>query len=73
MSVVEQWSENVYFQSLCGMYEFVPSFPCNVSELVHFRKRIDKQVRGVIFKESIRANDDNDDGHHDTDIIVFSR
>jgi hypothetical protein len=39
-SVVEQWSENAYFQYLCGMHEFVPSFPCNSSELVHFRKRI---------------------------------
>ncbi len=39
-SVVEQWSENAYFQYFCGMHEFVPSFPCNSSELVHFRKRI---------------------------------
>ena len=36
-SVVEQWSENAYFQYFCGMHEFVPSFPCNSSELVHYR------------------------------------
>lgn len=36
-SVVEQWSENAYFQYFCGMFEFTPSFPCNASELVHFR------------------------------------
>lgn len=28
-SVVEQWSENAYFQYFCGMQEFTPSFPCN--------------------------------------------
>ena len=39
-SVVEQWGENAYFQYFCGMDEFVPSFPCNSSQLVHFRKRI---------------------------------
>lgn len=39
-SVVKQWSENAYFQYFCGMKEFTPSFPCNASELVHFRKRI---------------------------------
>ena len=39
-SVVEQWGENAYFQYFCGMQEFIPSFPCNSSELVHFRKRI---------------------------------
>lgn len=38
--VVEQWSENAYFQYFCGMQEFVPNFPCNASKLVHFRKRI---------------------------------
>lgn len=39
-SVVEQWSENAYFQYFCGMYEFTPSVPCNATDLVHFRKRI---------------------------------
>ena len=39
-SVVEQWSENAYYQYFCGMLEFTPSYPCNASELVHFRKRI---------------------------------
>ncbi|EGN04187.1 hypothetical protein HMPREF0127_02551, partial [Bacteroides sp. 1_1_30] len=39
-SVVEQWSENAYYQYFCGMLEFTPSYPCNASELVHFRKRV---------------------------------
>jgi IS5 family transposase len=69
-SVVEQWSENTYFQYFCGMHEFVPSYPCNSSELVHFRKRIGARGIELILAESIRVNDDsNDDEHHDTAFI----
>jgi transposase, IS5 family len=69
-SVVEQWSENAYFQYFCGMHEFVPSFPCNASELVHFRKRIGEKGIELILAESIRVNDDkSDDEHHDTAFI----
>ncbi len=69
-SVVEQWSENAYFQYFCGMHEFVPSFPCNASELVHFRKRIGEKGIELILAESIRVNDDkSDDEHHGTAFI----
>lgn len=69
-SVVEQWSENAYFQYFCGMQEFTPSFPCNASELVHFRKRIGEKGIELILAESIRVNDDhNDKSHHDTAFI----
>ena len=69
-SVVEQWSENAYFQYFCGMHEFVPSFPCDASELVHFRKRIGEKGIELILSESIRVNDDkSDDEHHDTAFI----
>lgn len=69
-SVVEQWSENAYFQYFCGMQEFTPSFPCNASELVHFRKRIGEKGIELILSESIRVNDDrNDKDHHDTAFI----
>lgn len=69
-SVVEQWSENAYFQYFCGMHEFVPSFPCNSSELVHFRKRIGEKWIELILSESIRVNDDkSDDEHHGTAFI----
>ena len=69
-SVVEQWSENAYFQYFCGMHEFVPSFPCNASELVHFRKRIGEKGIELILAESIRVNDDHSVGeHHDTAFI----
>ncbi len=69
-SVVEQWSENAYFQYFCGMHEFVPSFPCAASEFVHFRKRIGEKGMERILAESIRVNDDrSDDDHHDTAFI----
>ena len=69
-SVVEQWSENAYFQYFCGMREFTPSFPCDASELVHFRKRIGEAGIELILAESIRVNDDkNDKDHHDTAFI----
>lgn len=69
-SVVEQWSENAYFQYFCGIREFTPSFPCNASEPVHFRKRIGEKGIELIPAESIRVNDDkNDKDHHDTAFI----
>ena len=69
-SLVEQWSENAYYQYFCGMQEFTPSAPCASSELVHFRKRIGEKGIELIFQESIRVNNDDDDGrHHDTAFI----
>lgn len=32
-SVVEQYSENVYYQYLCGQSEFIAKVPCEASEL----------------------------------------
>lgn len=69
-SVVEQWSENAYYQYFCGMLEFTPSYPCNASELVHFRKRIRESGMELILAESIRVNRKEDDrDHHDTAFI----
>ena len=69
-SVVEQWSENAYFQYFCGMHEFTPSYPCNASEPVHFRKRIGESGIELILAESIRVNDDKgEDEHHHTAFI----
>jgi len=55
-SVVEQWSENIYYQFFCGKEQFVPTVPCEASELTHFRKRIGQQGTELILKESIRIN-----------------
>ena len=56
-SLVEQWSENAYYQYFCGMQEFTPSAPCASLEPVHFRKRIGEEGIELIFKESIRVNE----------------
>lgn len=62
-NVVEQWSENNYYQYFCGETSFVASVPCEASELVHFRHRIGEAGIELILKESIRINgeDSNDD------------
>ena len=45
------------------MFEFTPSFPCNASELVHFRKRIGEKSMELILSESIRVNKEDRDHH----------
>ena len=55
-SVVDQWSENAYYQYFSGEKLFNPKAPCEASELVHFRKRIGEEGIELIFKESIRVN-----------------
>lgn len=73
-SVVEQWSENVYYQYFCGLEEFVSIAPCASSELVHFRKRIGESGMELIFQESIRVNgDDSDEPHVNVDTTVQSK
>ena len=52
-SVVEQWSENNYYQYFCGETSFVSGAPCEASELVHFRHRIAEEGIELILKESI--------------------
>lgn len=55
-SVVEQWSENCYYQYFSGEKIFACGAPCEASELVHFRNRIGTEGIELIFKESIRIN-----------------
>ena len=62
-SVVEQWSENNYYQYFCGETSFVCGVPCEASELVHFRRRIGEKGIELILQESIRVN--GKDGHDD--------
>ena len=70
-SIVEQWSENLYYQYFCGLREFIAIVPCEASELVHFRKRIGESGIELIFKESIRINgNDSHDPHVSADTTV---
>jgi IS5 family transposase len=70
-SVVEQWSENNYYQYFCDNQEFTPIEPCASSEPVHFRKRIGVQGIELILKESIRINGrDAEEDHISADTTV---
>lgn len=70
-SVVEQWSENIYYQYFCGETSFVSGAPCEASELVHFRHRIGEEGVELILKESIRINgDDANDDNVNVDTTV---
>lgn len=44
-TVMEEWVSNPYFQYFCGQAVFQWTFPCDPSDLVHFRHRIG--VEGV--------------------------
>lgn len=55
-SVVEQWSENVFYQHFSGEQFYASRPPCVATELVEFRKRIGEEGVELIFKESIRIN-----------------
>lgn len=46
------------------MQDFCPSAPCASSELVHFRERIGEEGIELIFQESIRVNNEDDDKNH---------
>ncbi len=71
-SVVEQWSENAYYQHFCGCRHFVLSPPCNATDLVHFRHRIGEAGIELILRESIRVNDDDPDGKGDRTAFIDS-
>ncbi len=51
--VVEAWVQNPYYQSFCGVQCFQWRFPCEPSDLVHFRKRIGERGAEKIFSISI--------------------
>jgi IS5 family transposase len=61
-NLVEQWSENIYYQYFSGEHHFRPAIPCVPTELVAFRQRIGEAGVELILKESIRVNEPPDDG-----------
>ena len=48
------WVQNPYYQYFCGEGEFQWRFPCDPSDLVHFRKRIGKKGVEKILEISIK-------------------
>jgi len=70
-SVVEQWSENAYYQYFSGKESFIAAVPCEATELVHFRHRIGEEGIELILKESIRVNGkDGEEDRGTTDTTV---
>ncbi len=51
--VVMQFKRNPYYQAFCGQTEFSLDFPCDSTELVHFRKRIGEKGFEKIFQVSV--------------------
>lgn len=69
-NLVQQWSENVYYQYLGGVQFYRPSTPCSSTELVAFRKRIGEEGMGLILKESIDLNRENEDDNFGKTISI---
>lgn len=69
-NLVEQWSENIYYQYLGGEQFFRPAIPCVSTELVAFRYRIGEAGMELILQESIRINTPKDGGDMGTAISV---
>jgi IS5 family transposase len=59
-NLVDQWSENVYYQYFSGEQHFQPAIPCVPTELIAFRQRIGEPGAELILKESIRVNNPPD-------------
>lgn len=54
-TVMEQWVQNPYFQYFCGEAEFQWEYPCDPSDMVHFRKRIGKEGAEKIFQMTVET------------------
>jgi len=52
-TLAEAWKMNPYMQYFCGMAHFEHKFPCDPSDLVHFRKRIGEKGVEKIFTYSV--------------------
>lgn len=52
-TLAEAWVMNPYMQFFCGEAHFRHRFPCDPSNLVHFRKRIGEQGAKKIFFYSV--------------------
>jgi IS5 family transposase len=70
-SIVEQWSENLYYQYFSGEQHFQSTIPCVPTELVAFRQRIGEQGVELILKESIRVNEPPDGGSASVALYTF--
>lgn len=54
-TVMDQWLQNPYYQYFCGESEFQWEYPCDPSDMVHFRKRIGEDGAEKIFQLSVQT------------------
>lgn len=59
-TLMPEWVRDPYFQYFCGEAEFQWRFPCDPSDLVHFRKRIGKEGVEKILELSVRLQPKKD-------------
>lgn len=74
-SMVEQFSENAYYQYFCRYMQFAPKFPCAASELVHFRKRIGgkgMELYGKVLKQT-RTSKNKIYSRHEANVECISK
>ncbi len=57
--LMDAWIQNPYYQAFCGYDEFQWRFPCNPSDIAHFRKRIGEEGAEEILKMSIHLHGEN--------------
>ncbi len=69
-NLVEQWSENNYYQYFSGEQYFQPNIPCVPTELVAFRHRIGEEGMELILQESIRVNQPPNDDNFGTIVSI---
>ena len=69
-NLVEQWSENIYFQYFSGEQIFQPKIPCVPTELIAFRQRIGEAGVELILQETIRINKDQNNNSNGTIVSV---
>ncbi|MEP7109151.1 MAG: transposase [Ferruginibacter sp.] len=67
-NLMEQWSENIYFQYFSGEQYFQANTPCVPTELGAFRQRTGEPGVELILQERIRVNEPPEDNN--TGIVV---
>ncbi|GAB4373195.1 MAG: IS5-like element ISLca3 family transposase [Elainellaceae cyanobacterium] len=60
LETVEQIRENPYLQYFLGLSEYSDKAPFDASMLVHFRKRVNRELIGQINEAIVKQSDEND-------------
>jgi transposase, IS5 family len=60
--IVEEWKQNPYYQFFSGEVYFSWDFPCDPTDLVHFRKRIGEEGVNHLLKMSIELHQSKVEG-----------